>query len=108
MIEVSAIRSAGTRHSVALIRLPAVNLDPTGILSIVRLAPAPAAFTVIPSSSGSLTGPLLSCTTSVGATLGSGAGNIADVNDCQLDCKLDGKDGSAANALSSDAEKYST
>src|SRR5712664_1607766 len=83
-IDASEISCAGTRHSPALIRLPAVSLAPAGIPPIATVALAPGELTLTPSDSGSLTGPLPSRTTSVGAGLRCSAGNRDDVKDCQV------------------------
>ncbi len=93
MTDASEISCAGTRHSLLLIRLPTVSLAPAGILSIVTVAPGPGDLTLTPSNSRSLTGPLPSRMTRLGAGLRCGAGNRDDLNDF--------KAGSEANPSSS-------
>jgi hypothetical protein len=85
MIDAPQISCAGTRHSAVLIDLPTVSLAVAGIPSIMTVAPGPGELTLTPSNSGSLTGPLLSRTTSVGAGLRCGAGDKDDFNDCEVD-----------------------
>ena len=84
MIVASAISCAGTRHSLALNRLPAVSLASVGNLLIVTDAPGAAASTLIPSPSVSLTVPLLSWTLSVGAGSRCSPENKDDFGDCHV------------------------
>jgi len=93
MIAASEMSCACTRHSLALIRLPAVSLASAGILLMMTDIPGAGSSTMTPSRSGSLMGPLLSRTINVGAGLRCVPPNSDAFTDCQV--------GRPANALSS-------
>src|SRR6266851_6685377 len=82
MIAVCEISCAGTRHSFAPTRLPAVSRTPAGIDLIMTVMPGAGASTLTPSSSGSLIYPLLLRTINVGASLGGDAGNKDGLKRC--------------------------